>query len=186
MYLVVIEKNSSSSFRLDFLYCTPGPGFSNRAISKRTSVEIKLVIDPNIHLIIKKEIRGGRCYPIYYHAKANNKYINPNFVKKRDKESYIISLDTKSLYSTAMCYKLPYKVPKFDDDISKYTINYILNLDPYGDYCYIFNVDIHYPSKLHDRDNESPILSEPCIPPNDQTKKVMSTLYDKKNTPYLL
>ena len=81
-----------------------------------------------------------------------------------------------------MCYKLPYEEPKFDDDISKYTINYILNLDPYGDYCYIFNVDIHYPSKLHDRDNESPILSEQCIPPNDKTKKVMiKTLDDKKN-----
>ena len=171
MYLAVIEKNSSSSFRLDFLYCTSGPGFSNRAMSKMTSVEIKLNIDPNIHLIIKKGIRGGRCDPIYYHAKANNKYINPNFVKKRDKESYIISLDANSLYSTAMCYKLPYEEPKFDDDISKYTINYILNLDPYGDYCYIFNVDIHYPSKLHDRDNESPVLSEQCIPPNDQMIK---------------
>ena len=58
-----------------------------------------------------------------------------------------------------MCYKLPYGEPKFDNDISKYTISYILNLDPNGDYCYIFNVDFHYPKKLHDRDFESPILS---------------------------
>ena len=86
-----------------------------------TSVEIKLIIDPNIHLIIKKGIRGGRCDHISYHEKANNQYINPNFVKKRDKESYIISLDANSLYSTAMCYKLPYEEPKLDDDISKYT-----------------------------------------------------------------
>ena len=80
-----------------------------------------------------------------------------------------------------MCYKLPYEEPIFDNHISKYTVNYILNLDPYGDYCYIFNIDIHFPSKLHERDNEFPILSEQCIPPNDKTKKVMSTFYDKKD-----
>ena len=55
-----------------------------------------------------------------------------------------------------MCKKLPYKESKFDNDISKYTIDYILNLDPFGDYCYIFVVDIHDPIKLHDRDFEFP------------------------------
>ena len=39
----------------------------------------------------------------YYHAKANNKYVYSNFNEKRDKESYIVSLDANSLYSTAMC-----------------------------------------------------------------------------------
>ena len=58
-----------------------------------------------------------------------------------------------------MCKKLPYEEPKFDNDISKYTINHILNLDPFGDYCYIFVVGIHYPKNLHDKDFESPILS---------------------------
>ena len=119
------RRNSYNSLGLDSLYSISGPGFSNRAMLKTISVEIKLIIDPNSHLIIKKGIRGGRCDPIYYHEKANNKYINPNFVKKRDKESYIISLDANSLYSTAMCYKLPYEESKFDDDISKYTVNYI-------------------------------------------------------------
>ena len=53
--------------------------------------------------------------------KTNNKYVNPNFNKTKDEESYIVSLDENSLYSTAMCYKLPYGKPKFDDDITKYT-----------------------------------------------------------------
>ena len=87
-----------------------------------TKVKIELITDPNIHLIIKKGIKRGRCEPIYYHAKANNKYVYPNFNKKRDEESYIISLDVNSLYSLAMTYKLPYEEPKFDNDISKYTI----------------------------------------------------------------
>ena len=146
---------------------------------KVTKVKINLITNANMHLIIEKWLRGGK--PIYYHAKANNKYINSNFLKKRDKESYIISLDVNSLYCTAMCKKLPYKESKFDNDISKYTIDYILNLDPFGDYCYIFVVDIHYPIKLHERDFEFPWLFDHCVPPGESTKKLMSTFYHKKN-----
>ena len=58
-----------------------------------TKIKINLITDANMHLIIENGIRRGRCEPIYYHAKANNKYVNPNFDKKRDKESYIVNLD---------------------------------------------------------------------------------------------
>ena len=178
MYLLVIEKNP---FGIDPLYCISTPGFSNRTMLKMSNLEIKLITDPNVHLFIKKRIRGRRCEPIYYHAKANNKYVNPKFDKKEDKESYIVSLDANSLYSTAMCCKLPYEEPQFDNETTKYTIDSILSFDPNGDCCYIFNVDMHYPSKLHDRDFEFPILCEQTIPPNDKTKKLMSTFYDKQN-----
>ena len=146
---------------------------------KMTNIEIKLITDIYIHLIIEKGMRGGRCEPIYYHAKANNKYVNPNFDKNKEEESYIVSLDANSLYSTAMCYKLPYGRPTFDNNISIYTIDYILNLDPHGEYCFVFVVDIHYPYKLHDRDNQFLILCNKLIPPGDKTKKLMLTLYDK-------
>ena len=148
---------------------------------KMTNIEIKLITDSNIHFIIEKGIRGGRCEPIYYHAKANNKYVNPNFDKNKDEESYIVSLDGISLYSTPMCCKLRYGEPKFDNSASKYTIDYVLYLDHYGSYCYIFVVDILYPSKLHDRDDEFPIFCDKSIPPNDKTKKLITTFYDKKN-----
>ena len=84
------RRNSYNSLGLDSLYSISGPGFSNRAMLKTISVEIKLIIDPNSHLIIKKGIRGGRCDPIYYHEKANNKYINPNFVKKEIKNHILL------------------------------------------------------------------------------------------------
>ena len=148
---------------------------------KMTNIEIKLITNCNIHLIIEKGMRGGRCEPIYYHAKASNKYGNPNFDKNKDEESYIVSLDANSLYSTAMCYKLQYGRPKFDNNISMYTIDYILNLDSHGEYCYVFVVDIHYPYKLHDRDNQFPILCRKLIRPGNKTKKLMLTFYDKQN-----
>ena len=134
-----------------------------------------------MHLMVEKGIREGRCEPTYSHAKANNKYYSPNFDIEKDEESYIISLDANSLYVSAMCYKLPFGKPKFDDDVTKYTVDYISNLDPYGEYLYVFVVDIHYPSKLHDWYFEFPILCNQSIPPNDKTKKLMSSFYEKKS-----
>ena len=43
--------------------------------------------------LILNGIRGDKCEAIYYHTKANNKYVNPDFNKDNEKESYIISLD---------------------------------------------------------------------------------------------
>ena len=78
------------------------------------------------------------------------------------------------------------KNQKFDNGISKYAIEYILNLDPNGGYCYIFNVDLHYPKKLRDRDFEFPLLCDHSAPPGQNAKKLMSTLYYKENYPILL
>ena len=136
------RKNSYISYGLDPLYCISAPGYSNRPMLKMSNIEIKLITDCNIHLITEKGIRGVTCEPLYNHAKANNKYVNPNFDTNKDEESYIFTLDANSLYSTAICYKLPYGRPKFDNNVSKYTIDYILNLDLYGKY-YVFVIDIY-------------------------------------------
>ena len=60
---------------------------------KMTNIEIKLITDSSIYVLIEKGITGVRCEPMYYHAKANNKYVNPNFDKNKDEQSYTISLD---------------------------------------------------------------------------------------------
>ena len=49
---------------------------------KMTKAEIELITDPNIHLIIRKGIRGGTCEPIYYHAKASIIMLTKNLIKK--------------------------------------------------------------------------------------------------------
>ena len=152
------RKKMHQIYGLQSLYCISTPGFTNRAMLRTTSDEIKLMTDLNMHLMIENWIRGGRCEPIYYHAKANNKYINPNF--NNEKESGEI---------------------KFDYNISNYTDAHILNLNPYGEYLFAFVIDIYYPKKLHDRDFEFPILCDQSIPPNDKVKKLISTFYDKKN-----
>ena len=51
---------------------------------KMTNIEIKLITDCNMHLMIGKGVRGGQCEPIYYHAKANNKYVNQILILKKN------------------------------------------------------------------------------------------------------
>ena len=100
------RKYSYDSFGLDSLYCVSVPGFSNRAMLKMTNIEIKLIADSNADLIIKKGIRGGRFETINYHAKGNNKYVNLNFDKNKDEESYIVSLVHYILQQCVINYHL--------------------------------------------------------------------------------
>ena len=145
---ITYRKKMHKIHGLDPLYCISAPVFSNRAMLKMTNIEIKLITSIDMHLMIENGMRRGRCEPIYYHAEASSKYVNPNFDKNKEKESYTISLEANSLYASANCYKLPYGKPKFDHNISKYAPEYIFNLDPNGDCCYIYVVDIHYRQKI--------------------------------------
>ena len=84
-----------------------------------------------------------------------------------------------SLYPHAMMKKLPYTEPMFDEKIEKYTMEYLLLLNPFGEYCYVFNAYLRYPSKLHDRDSKFPLLCDHDYPPRDKTKTLMATATDK-------
>ena len=145
---ITYRKKMHKIHGLDPLYCISAPVFSNRAMLKMTNIEIKLITSIDMHLMIENGMRRGRCEPIYYHAEASSKCVNSNFDKNKEKESYTISLEANSLYASANCYKLPYGKPKFDHNISKYTAEYIFNLDPNGDCCYIYVVDIYYRQKI--------------------------------------
>ena len=78
---IAYRKKMYEIYVLDPLYCISAPGFSNRAMLKMTTIAIKLITTVDMHLIIQDGIRGGKCEPIYYHAKANNKYVHPDFNK---------------------------------------------------------------------------------------------------------
>ena len=53
MSLLLTEKKMHQIYGLDPLYCISTPGFSNRAMLKMTSVEIKLMTDLNMHFMIE-------------------------------------------------------------------------------------------------------------------------------------
>ena len=174
------RKRSYETYSLDPICFVSSPEYAYRSMLKYTNAEIKLITDVNIHLIIEKGIQGGRCEPMFLKAEANNEYVSPNFDKNKDTESYLVSSDANSLYPTAMSMKLPCREFKYINDISIFTTEYILNLDKNGDYFYVFVVDINYLLELYDEHEEFLLLCDQEIPPKDNVKKIMSTLYNKK------
>lgn len=148
---------------------------------KFTKAKIHLITDPNMLFTIIRGIRGGECQVIYHHAIANNKYVNPNFNEKTDTPSFNISLDANALYAWCMTEKLPNGEWFYDKNTEKYTIDYILSLDPFGNHYYIFSVDVKYTKELHTRDYQHPLLCDHDTPPNSKIKKLLSTYKDKNN-----
>ncbi|GBM40973.1 hypothetical protein AVEN_250299-1 [Araneus ventricosus] len=56
----------------------------------------------------------------------------------------------------------------------------VLNIPDQNDTGYILEVDLNYPSTLHDNHSDFPLAPEMKIPPNCLEKRLLATLYDKE------
>ena len=107
------------------------------------------------HSLWKRGKRGGMSYIAHRSAEANNIYMseyNPN------KESgYIMYLDANNLYGWAMSQYLPTDGFRWLSDIEK------LDLQQYADDSdrgVFLEVDLEYPTHLHDHHNDFPLAPE--------------------------
>lgn len=71
-----------------------------------TGAKLSLITDPDIHLFIENNIRGGISMISNRYAKANNKYLNDGSLDPEKPTSFIQYLfllqDCNNLYGTAM------------------------------------------------------------------------------------
>ena len=111
--------------------------------------------DIDMHLFIEKGMRGGISYIAKRHSKANNKYMKSYDSSKESK--FIKYLDANNLYSWAMSQYLPYCGFKWLNQISDFCLNSIREGSSIG---YILEVDLEYPSELHDLHNDYPLAPE--------------------------
>ena len=70
-----------------------------------TEVELELISEINMHLFIKKGMRGGMPYISKRFSKANNKYMRSYDNNKPSK--YITYLDANNLYGWRMSQYRP-------------------------------------------------------------------------------
>ena len=68
-------------YELDPVKFLSASGLAWQAALKETDVKLELLNDNDMLWMIEKRIRGGICHVIYWHAKANNKYMQ-DFDKK--------------------------------------------------------------------------------------------------------
>ena len=156
----VFEKSISTCFdyyRLDPCHCFSSPGLSWDAMLKMTGIELDLISDIDMYLFIETGMRGGISYIAKRHNKKNNKYVE---CYDNGKESKCIThLDANNLCGWAMSQCLPYSGFKRlnQKEISDFCLNSISENSSIG---YILEVDLEYPSELHELHNDYPLAPE--------------------------
>ena len=146
-----------NAYNVNPCYFYASPGLALQACLKMSGVEIELLTDPVVYLFIEEGLRGGISVISKRYSKANNPYI-PNY--NADKEtSYEMYLDANNLYGWAMSQPLP--TGEFDwlteEEIAAIEVEEVPNDSERG---YILEVDISYPTELHDLHNGHPLAPE--------------------------
>ena len=86
-------------------------------------------------------------------------------------------LDANNLYGWAMTQCLPYDCFEWIENCENF--NFFINDN--APYCYILEVDLEYPSEIHDIHNDLPFCPEQAKPPGSKQDKLLATLSPKKN-----
>ncbi|KAJ8917076.1 hypothetical protein NQ315_012995 [Exocentrus adspersus] len=156
------------------------PGLSWQAMMKYTKVRLELLTDVDMLHFIRKSIRGGVSQCSHRHATANNKYMP----RRSDEEDfqhlaynsyenprYLMYLDANNLYGLSLSQYLPYAGFKWltDEEVARLNISSCSN--PCSDIGFILEVDLGYPTELHDDHDELPYCPQNIIPPNGCTKQ---------------
>ena len=137
------------NYKLDPAYYYTAPGLFYDACLKKTKINLELLTDPTMHLMVERGIRGGISMITHRHSIANNKYMEKYDPTKKSK--YIMYLDANNLYGYAMAKPLP------TDGFRWMNSNEINN---WRNMPSILEVDLEYPTELHDLHNEYPLAAE--------------------------
>lgn len=149
-----------TNYKIDPCHVYTAPGLAWQACLKMTKVELELLTDPTMHLFIEKGIRGGVSMISNRYAEANNTLAgdyNPDIPT-----SYIIYLDMNNLYGLAMMSYLPVKNFHWLTNL-ELSVQDILSLPDEGENGMILEVDLEYPSEIHDLHNDLPVAPEQMI-----------------------
>ena len=144
-------------YKLDPCHYFTSPGLSWDAMLKMTDIKLELMTDIDMFQFIEKGLRGGVSYIANRYGKANNKYMK-NYDEKAPSK-YIMYLDANNLYGWAMSQALPTGSFKW---LSQKQIEKI-NLGKYTDDSkkgLILEVDLEYPTELHNSHNDYPLGPE--------------------------
>ena len=161
------------NYGLDPAHFYMAPGLACKACLKKTKIRLELLLDPDMLLMFKRGIRGGITQSVHRWAKANNPYMGSEY-KPREPTRYLQYLNANNLYGWAMSQPLPTGGFKWVD-VKPDNIPKLANAADIG---YLLEVDVHYPTELHDYHNDLPFMCE-CMIING-VEKLIPNLYYKK------
>jgi len=146
---------SLREYELDPAHSWTLPGFAWNCALKMSKIELELITDPDMFLFFENSIRGGIATVSRRYAKANNKYL-PNYDPDLPSE-YLIYYDANNLYGYALSQPLPTGKFRFLENPETFDVDAV---DCDGDTGYVLEVNIQYPTHLHDTHNDYPLAPE--------------------------
>ena len=144
-------------YKVDPAHYFTSPGLSWDAMLKMTGIKLELMTDLDMFQFIEKGMRGGISYISHRYGKANTKYMKD--YDSSGPSKFIMYLDMNNLYGASMSQCLPTggfkwlnqkKIGKIN--LSTYTADSKKGL--------ILEVDLQYPSNLHNLHNDYPLGAE--------------------------
>ncbi|KAK3108933.1 hypothetical protein FSP39_019099 [Pinctada imbricata] len=165
-------------YKLDPCHFYTCPGLAWSAALKMTKCKLDLLTDPDMYLFFEKGIRGGISVISKKYAKANNKSA-PDY-NQNSPTSFIHYVDANNLYGWSMCKALPEKNFRWmtEKEIETFEVSKIPNNSKKG---YALEVDLEYPSELHDKHNCYPLAPETLTISNEELSPYSKKLWIKQN-----
>ena len=172
----MFRNNSLNEYQLDPAYFVSAPQIAWNALLKHIDRPIPLITDPEMYWMIQPNIRGGICHASVRYARAKNKLMG-SLYDPRQPTSYIMEVDANNLYGWAMSQEMPdgefVLVNQDECREMELLLNYadgriaIFDLRLFNHRVtddekksFIFEVDLEYPTELHDRDDDYPLAPE--------------------------
>ena len=148
-------------YKLDPLHYYTTPGLAWDAALRMSRVDLELITDENIYNMVENSIRGGISMISTRNATANNPTLPKTYNSKLPRQD-LIYLDANNLYGHAMSQYLPTGDFRILDDEEAEDLD-LETLDDKADDDYIYEVDLHYPTILHDQHDDYPLAPESII-----------------------
>ena len=144
-------------YGLDPCHYFSSPGLAWDAMLKMSGVRLRLIDNVDVHLFIEKGMRGGISYIAKRYCRANNELVE-GYDDGMEK-NFIAYWDVNNLYGATILEYLPYDQLEWlsDDEIDCIDFSCVRAENDVG---YILEVDLKYPSKLHELHNDYPLAPE--------------------------
>ena len=187
---------SFRTYKLDCMHFYTLPNMAKEASLKICRANIELMTEREHLDMIEPAIRG-EVTSVYEerHFFANNKFLSD--YRPSEESTFALCVDANNLYGGVMQMDmLPVGEFAFNVEI---TLNETLNTPNDASVCLFFEVDLNYPVHLHDDHRDFPLaptkeivqddrlgeyrleLKEQDRLPSSNVKKLLQTLFDKKN-----
>ena len=140
-------------------YTTPDLAWD--AALRMSRVDLQFITDVDMYHFVENSIRGGISMISTGHAHANNLSFPDAYDASLPKQN-LIYLDANNFYVWAMSQSLPTHGFRFlqQEEISALKLQ---DLPNDGDDGYIFEVDLHYPTRLHNQHGDYPLAPESLV-----------------------